>query len=623
MKYILLNWLTPGLVEIPSPAMSVLKSYLTSYGYTVKVEYWNMKMMKLEDDFIWHYIGENGRTEDLATLIYCNYLAFKYDDHEAKNKVKSVLIRIRPSILSVDPYYIDRHMATYYHKLDIAIDEEIENINWDEILYAGFPAKLYQWIPASILCDKIKEFSPNTIIILGGIGTKDAAIDYLTNFPQFDFATWGEGETIMKQFSDTLSGKSEKSHIYKIPNIAFRCENGIHTSVFPLHDFSDLNDANTEPTFTDYFIQKEKYNINQVSYLFIEGSRGCHWRKCHFCYLNTGYKNRIKNAKNIALYIEKCIKEYHVSNFTFLDNDVVANDFKRFNLLLDYLLDIKSSHPDFSIIMAEIITKDFTENLIRKMSLAGFQRVQIGYESPSDRLLKKIDKKNTFASNLLFIKFAFKYNIKIGGMNVITGLIEETYSDVVEAIENIRFMRFFLRRYKHNMSRLAIMKSSRYYDATKEDGAFTLSNIYDKLPSTMITKKAMYDCNIVEKVRLGAKSVWDDFTKVENYYRENEFCYNIYDIGASVLYQEYLNGEKINEIEIEKNSLEYHILVQANSKILSDTELFEMIKQSEMYKNMLDCEVFNVLEELRNEGLLYISSNNSELLTIIDIKENH
>lgn len=69
MKYVLLNWLTPGLIEIPSPAMSVLKSYLTFYGYTVKVEYWNMKMMKLEDDFIWHYIGENGRTENLTTLV--------------------------------------------------------------------------------------------------------------------------------------------------------------------------------------------------------------------------------------------------------------------------------------------------------------------------------------------------------------------------------------------------------------------------------------------------------------------------------------------------------------------------------------------------------------------------
>ena len=36
------------------------------------------------------------------------------------------------------------------------------------------------------------------------------------------------------------------------------------------------------------------------------------------------------------------------------------------------------------------------------MSLAGFSCVQIGYESPSDKLLAKIDKKNTFASNLLF-----------------------------------------------------------------------------------------------------------------------------------------------------------------------------------------------------------------------------
>lgn len=41
---------------------------------------------------------------------------------------------------------------------------------------------------------KIKEKSPSAVIVVGGIGTKEAAIAYLQNFAQFDIAMWGEGE---------------------------------------------------------------------------------------------------------------------------------------------------------------------------------------------------------------------------------------------------------------------------------------------------------------------------------------------------------------------------------------------------------------------------------------------
>lgn len=36
---------------------------------------------------------------------------------------------------------------------------------------------------------------------------------------------------------------------------------------------------------------------------------------------------------------------------------------------------------------------------------------------------------------------------------------------------------------------------------------------------------------------------------------------------------------------------------------------------------MLECEILSIIENLRGEGLLYVSSNYSELLTVIDIKE--
>ena len=571
MKTILLNWMPPSLVEMPSPAMSVLKQYLCVNGYDVKIEYWNFKLNKLENDFVWN-CEKRDRQEMLSMLLYCNYLSFKFEDTAAKSKIKGVLSGIRPSILSADPYYLDRHMQIYYTKLDEYLEEEIGNFKWEDILYVGFSAKLYQWIPSAIIAGKIKAVSPQTIILLGGMGTKEAAIEYLENFNQFDFATWGEGEYVLKQFSNIVSKKINALELYNIPHLAFRTNDSIYVSKKPLNEFVDLNDPEYYPSFTDYISQKEKYNIKQTSYLFVEASRGCHWRKCHFCYLNNGYRHRNKDVNKIVDYIETTIIKYHIYNLVFLDNDLVSNDFIRFDVFLDKLIKIKNSHPEFNIILAEIITKGFTEKVIRKMSLAGFSCVQIGYESPSDKLLAKIDKKNTFASNLLFLKFAYKYKIRVNGMNVICGLVEETDEDIVEAIENLRYMRFLLGDFKHNMSKLAIMGASKYFNKLKENNSFVLTNIYDLLPSKIITNNILNNCNIVEKVRLGGNSLWKEFIIVDKYYHENDFRYKIFDNDNFIIYQEFLNNGKINEIEIDKSSLDYFILERANSEVILLTE---------------------------------------------------
>ncbi len=621
MKYILLNWMSPSLIEMPSPAMSVLKKYLSFYNYEVKIEYWNMKLNKLENEFLWNLTDDKKRDENNALLLYDNYLAIKYNDIEAISNIKGFLIGLRPSLLSADPYYIDRHMNSFYHKLDEFLNDEIAKIKWDDVLYVGFSAKLYQWIPSSIICKKIKHISPQTIVVLGGMESQYAAIDFLENFHQFDFATWGEGEYAIKLFSDVVSNKNDASELYSIPHLAFRAKDGIYTSKQKLSNFVDLNKTEYYPDFFDYISKKNEYRIQQAPFLFIESSRGCHWGKCHFCYLNKGYRHRVKDIVNVRKYVEEAIKKYNIYNFAFLDNDLVANDFSRFNSLLDSLIEIKYKYPDFSIILAEIITKDFTETFIRKMSLAGFNSVQIGYESPSDKLLTKIDKKNSYASNLLFIKFAYKYGININGMNVICGLLEETNEDVSEAIENLRYQRFFLNTFSHNMSKLAIMHTSRYFEKLKNDNSFRLNKVYNFLPKNLLSNEIINNCNIIEKVKMAERNIWHEFIKIEKYYKENSFSYKIFNNDSYILYQEFLNKGKINEIEINKDSLEYFILEKANSKVVSFTNILYEIHSNEKFSYFLECEIINVIEEIKKEGLLYVSFDYSELLTVIDIRE--
>lgn len=179
------------MVQMPSPAMSVLKSYLVNRGFDVGIIYWNLKLYELQVDFTWS-IAENIDSDMInSLLLYYNYLAIKNNDREAYSRVKSSLMSIKPNYMSADPYMYDRHMHGFAEKLDNTIEDILDEYNLSECFLVGMSVNLYQRIVSSIIAKKIKERTPDIPIIIGGIGRKDTAVAFIDNFPQFDLAIWG------------------------------------------------------------------------------------------------------------------------------------------------------------------------------------------------------------------------------------------------------------------------------------------------------------------------------------------------------------------------------------------------------------------------------------------------
>lgn len=627
MRKIILNWMPPSMVEMPSPAMSVLQQYLVCNSFKTNILYWNILLNGIQREFLWWPKDTLVNSEVYAELLFHNYLAIKCNDKEAYAKVKSALVSIKPQYLSVGDIFFDHHMRNYAEKLDAIFNEELDKWNFDEILFIGMSVNLYQWICSSILAQKIKERTPFIPIVIGGMGTKDTAVSFLRSFSQFDMALWGEGEYELLELSKYIA--SDACDIKKklqIPNLAFRNGDDILVSETVNHKYRDLSSKDIRPNFDDYFTQikqiREK-NPNFEIVLCVEGSRSCHWRQCRFCYLNTGYKYRTKPVSIIEAEIRFMIEKYKIYDFSFLDNDIIGNDNERFSTLLDSLISIKQDYPKFRIVLAEIITKGIYSTLIKKIALAGFIHVQIGYESASNNLLSKIHKKNTFASNLLFIKFASEYDILVGGANIIRGLLEETYEDVLESTVNLHTLRFFYQggKFKHSMTNLGIMHSSRYYNIVKDNlFDFRFGHLVTFLPDNYIQEDELNKCAIIEKVHIKDKETWDNFSATESYYLKSKYEYLIFSKNDSILYVEKLNNEIVNELEIECSSLEYLILSNANDKVLSIDELYNLLPHSQ-YKNVIDCELFNVIEELKKEGLIYVTPNYSEIVSIININK--
>lgn len=614
MKKVLLNWCPPAAIDSPSPSMSVLKAYLNKFNINVEVRYWNLYFNKSQQDFIF---DSNGDESSILSLLYFyNYLAHKYKDLEAFNRIKARLIGLKPHYLNLESCFWDKHMYKYYEKLEEEIINEINSIELKNLYLIGFSMNLYQWIPATIISDIIKTQKKDIPIVIGGISTKEAAVSYLKNFTQFDIAIWGEGEDILLKITNYLD-KNHKidSNIIEIPNIAVRISDEVLVSDNINHDFSNLSDDNNRPNYEDYFLQINKYNIKEKIHLPIEGGRGCHWKKCNFCYLNTGYKYRTKDPLIIKSEIEFLINKYGIKTFAFLDNDVIGNDFGRFNNLLDLLIEIKNEFEDFEIIMAEIITKDIKDHLIKKMAIAGFQSVQIGYESASNNLLKKISKKNTFASNLFFIIQAIKYGILVRGANIIKGLIGETDSDILESIQNLIYLRFSFSsgKFYHHLSGLGICHCSRNFDTINSTHKFKHSSIEFYLPNKYLDANELENCFFTEKNLCDESFTWGSFVKVENYFLNSSFYYRLVYDKNIITYIEYNEEQKINILEFEDTSLEFQILQSLNNKIGS-LRLLEVD-----LNNFTTEQIRTSLYQLNKEKIIYINDDLTEIVSIIDL----
>ena len=106
--------------------------------------------------------------------------------------------------------------------------------------------------------------------------------------------------------------------------------------------------------------------------------------------------------------------------------------------------------------------------------------------------------------------------------------------------------------------------------------------------------------------------MWDVFSKIENFYQNNDFEYSLLKMSPSIiLYREMMNGSIINELEFEKEDVHWKILEFCNKEILSLECLLDKIGcPLEILKNAID--------ELVNERLIYCSRNKEEIMSIIN-----
>lgn len=220
-----------------------------------------------------------------------------------------------------------------------------------------------------------------------------------------DFAIVGEGEkslrTIIKCLLDNNMEKIEEDNriIYdknELSEISIRKKIFISNYV---ENFRKADEQLGKPDWSifDIKLYNENIHINKsVPALQVMASRGCPY-KCSFCssYLTWGTYVKYRPAQMVVDEIVENIKKYSINDFHFYDDNLMLNR----EWVIEFLNIVEKSSYSFNWICLsrpEIIFKN--SDLLFRMKKNGCKGFELGFETYSPEVYKKMNKKNNYDS---------------------------------------------------------------------------------------------------------------------------------------------------------------------------------------------------------------------------------
>jgi ribosomal peptide maturation radical SAM protein 1 len=282
----------------------------------------------------------------------------------------------------------------------------------------------FSQLPSSLYAvQAIKRRWPDIPIVFGGSTcTQALGSSLLSIFPEIDFIITGEGEQPLKELLLHLYKKTPLSNA----NILARQQVAIPSATRPINQ-EIANLANLPlPDFDDYFLQMKRCGLDFIPLLPLEFSRGCWWNKCTFCNLNLQWQGyRFKKHCQVLDEVKEMTQKYQCVDFTFADNALPTKEADLFfAVTADSGLDLR--------FFGEIRTLKKAASYIQYRK-GGLSSVQIGIESLSDSLLKRMCKGTTVMDNVAAMKFALAAGMILEG-NLILEFPDSTEQEVNETL---------------------------------------------------------------------------------------------------------------------------------------------------------------------------------------------
>ena len=401
----------------PNLATSILKQSLCNAGYVCDIYYANIEFSQRIGQPVYDGIIDE-KIPFGADLLFADYFNTTTTSNENGYNYHS--------ITNAKLYAADFIEDTAKKIIDGKYDLIGFNLN-------------FHTIPCLALSKRIKELSPETKIIFGGSNCdNDMGLALHESFPWVDFVCRGEGEKLIVEIADCLSGKGKP--LQDIKGLLWR--NG-KQSVTNGNKTELIVDIDTVPTpdFNDWVIQMKAHGYERIKEEFIlpfESSRGCwHGAKhtCIFCGLcaeNQTY--RIKSSEKVIDELLVFSKKYNVDRFFAMD---LVFPYQYFDT---FLRDLKKLNSNFRF--GYEIRATVTKHQLKSLYEANVTYMLSGIESLNTNILGLLRKGTQAYQNIRLLKWGFGY-----GMNILwfqlygcPGENTEDYNAIVRLIPFINHL---------------------------------------------------------------------------------------------------------------------------------------------------------------------------------------
>ncbi len=312
-------------------------------------------------------------------------------------------------------------------RIGAACDHWLDRHDFSGSRLIGFSVCFGQLLPSLHLSRRVREKGIDSPIVFGGsscCGVTGRAL--LRHFPWIDHIVDGEGEQALLGLCRYLAKNTAE-----LPAQVLSRDSG--TAPCPGHQPEDL-DCLPTPDYHPYFAEIK--NIFQdlpfIPVLPVEFSRGCWWNKCTFCNLNLQWQGyRYKTAERMTAEVEALSRQYQCLDFTFTDNALPVRQADQF---FQRQRQLQQDRRFF----AEVRATGDHRRLV-DYAQGGLQTIQVGIESLSNSLLRKMAKGAAVIDNIAIMKHSATANIRLEG-NLILEFPGSDAAEVAETITNLDFV---------------------------------------------------------------------------------------------------------------------------------------------------------------------------------------
>lgn len=265
------------------------------------------------------------------------------------------------------------------------------------------------------ICLRVKEKCQDIITILGGPGASFNAENIISSFKQVDIIIRGEADNTLRMVIEQL----EKEDVIKpIKGVVFRDRDEILDYGWP----DPIKDLDSLP-IPDYEICDTDIDVDEA--VTLEVGRGCPFA-CIFCSTSSYFKRKFR-VKSVS----RIVREIRLIQQRFGKRRIKMNhDLLTFNR--EYIISLcdELSKLDPTVewgCSARLDTLD--DEILRKMKLAGCDRIYLGIESMTDKMQQRINKKLdlTVLDDILATAIGLNFRVIL---SFVIGFPEETESDI-------------------------------------------------------------------------------------------------------------------------------------------------------------------------------------------------